>query len=208
MNLLLVLRDFDAQAFTALSPPLTWWTREQQHRPPTIFTLQELQESADVFAIELLDIQHSHRVLLGQDVVAGIEIHMNLHRVEVEHELRTTLLRLRHHLLLSPEDEEELRLVLAKSITSVLTLFRHSLIALGETPPHDRSKLLEHAGELFAFDPHPLKFILEIREHDQPVQGHIITDVRQLYYAYVSAIARVAHELDVREPKQKWRKQS
>ena len=56
---------------------------------------------------------------------------MNLHRVEVEHELRTTLLRLRHHLLLSPDNEDELRAVLAKSITSVLTLFRHALIAVG-----------------------------------------------------------------------------
>ena len=65
-------------------------------------TLEELRESADVFAIELIDIQRSHRTLFGQDVVAAINVPMNLHRVEVEHELRTTLLRLRHHLLLHP----------------------------------------------------------------------------------------------------------
>jgi len=30
----------------------------------------------------------SHRVLFGRDPVADLEIPMNLHRVEVEHELR------------------------------------------------------------------------------------------------------------------------
>ncbi len=82
-----------------------------------IMTLDELRESADVFAIELLDIQRSHKTLFGQDVVTAIDVPMNLHRIEVEHELRTTLLRLRHHLLLSPDNEDELRAVLAKSIT-------------------------------------------------------------------------------------------
>ena len=99
---------------------LRWWSREEKLRPPMIMTLEELRESADVFAIELLDIQRSHKTLFGQDVAAAIDVPMNLHRVEVEHELRTTLLRLRHHLLLSPDNEDELRAVLAKSITSVL----------------------------------------------------------------------------------------
>ena len=126
-------------------------------------TVEELRESADVFAIELLDIKRSHQTLFGQDVVTAIDVPMNLHRVEVEHELRTTLLRLRHHLLLSPDNEDELRAVLAKSITSVLTLFRHALIALGEDPPHAKPQLLERAGEVFGFDVQPLRSILELR---------------------------------------------
>ena len=62
-----------------------------------------------------------HKTLFGQDIVSAIQVPMNLHRVEVEHELRTALLRLRQHLLLSPENEDELRRVLAKSIASVTT---------------------------------------------------------------------------------------
>ena len=62
-----------------------------------------------MFAIELLDIQHTHRTLFGEDIVSTVEVPMNLHRVEVEHELRTTLLRLRQHLLLRPDDQGELQ---------------------------------------------------------------------------------------------------
>jgi predicted nucleotidyltransferase len=196
VNVLVVLQHLQPNSFVALSPVLRWWSREEKLRPPMIMTVEELRESADVFAIELLDIQRSHKTLFGQDVAAAIEVPMNLHRVEVEHELRTTLLRLRHHLLLSPDNDDELRAVLAKSITSVLTLFRHALIALREDPPHAKPELLEKAGQVFGFEVQPLRAILELRN-----DGSRSENLHQLYHAYMSAIQRVAHELDARMPK-------
>jgi hypothetical protein len=199
VNLLTVLRRLGPGEMTALAPVITWWSHEHKLRPPMIMTLDELQHSADVFAIEVLDIKTTHKTLAGEDVVSAIEVPMNLHRVEVEHELRTTLLRLRQHLLLAPEKTDELRAVLAKSISSVATLFRHALIALGEDTPHSKTKLLEQAGEVFGFDAQPLRSILELR--NDPNQPRSVVD---LYHAYLAAIGRVAHELDVRVPKKKW----
>lgn len=199
VNLLVVLKELGPNALRALAPVMAWWSQEQKLRPPMIMTLQELQESADVFAIELLDIKSTHRTLAGDDVATTIDVPMNLHRVEVEHELRTTLLRLRQHLLLASENPDELRMVLAKSISSVVTLFRHALIALGEDTPHAKAKLLEQAAEVFGFDAQPLRSILELR--NDPHQPRSIPD---LYHAYLAAIGRVAHELDVRVPKKKW----
>src|ERR1700678_2754958 len=115
LNLLVVLTQLVPASFAPLSDVLQWWTRDEKLRPPLVMTLEELRESADVFAIELVDIQRSHKTLFGADVVAGIHVPMNLHRVEVEHELRTTLLRLRHHFLLGSDNDDELRAVLAKS---------------------------------------------------------------------------------------------
>jgi predicted nucleotidyltransferase len=196
VNLLVVLQHLRPDSFAAISAVLHWWSHDEKLRPPLIMTLEELRESADVFAIELLDMQRSHKTLFGQDVVTAIDIPMNLHRVEVEHELRMTLLRLRHHLLLSPDNEDELRAVLAKSITSVLTLFRHALIALGEDVPLAKPQLLDRAGEAFGFDVQPLRSILTLRnEGSQPENSH------ELYHAYMNAIQRVAHELDARVPK-------
>jgi hypothetical protein len=196
-----VLQHLQATSFAAISAVLHWWSRDEKLRPPTIMTLEELRESADVFAIELLDIQRSHKTLFGQDVVTAIDVPMNLHRVEVEHELRTTLLRLRHHLLLSPDNQDELRAVLAKSITSVLTLFRHALIALGENPPAAKPQLLESAGQVFGFEVQPLRSILKLRD-----EGPHSENVHELYHAYMSAIQRVAHELDARVPKRQLQK--
>jgi len=199
VNLLVVVRDLRATALAALAPVIAWWSHEHGLRPPMIMTLQELQESADVFAIELLDIRTTHRILAGEDVTTSIDIPMNLHRVEVEHELRTILLRLRQHLLLASDKADDLRAVLAKSISSVVTLFRHALIALGEDTPHAKAKLIEQAGEVFGFDAQPLRSILELRNDPNQPRG-----VLELYHAYLAAIGRVAHELDSRVPKKKW----
>jgi len=203
INLLIVLRHMKPDIYPALNGVLKWWSQEEKLRPPTIMTLDELRESADVFAIEMLDIQGSHKTLHGEDVVSDVDVPMNLHRVEVEHDLRTTLLRLRNHLLLTSDGDEELKLVMAKSVTSVLTLFRHALIALGETPPSAKPKVLEHAAEVFGFREQPLRTVLELRN-----SGHAVDNVRGLYHAYMDAILTVAHGLDVKVPKRQWRKQT
>ncbi len=203
VNVLAVFRDLSAGPLSAISPVVRWWTREEKFTSPLMMTELELRESADVFAIELLDIQHMHKTLFGQDIVSAIHVPMNLHRVEVEHDLRTILLRLRQHLLLSPDNQDDLRRVLAKSVASVATLLRHALIAVGENPAHDRPTVLEQAGAVFGFDVRPMHTILALRsDHEHPV------DVAEVYNAYMAAIGRVAHELDTRVPKRHWQKMS
>jgi predicted nucleotidyltransferase len=201
VNVLVVLQRLEPSSLAAIAAVLHWWSREEKLRPPMIMTLDELRESADVFAIELLDIQRSHKTLFGQDVVTAINVPMNLHRVEVEHELRTTLLRLRQHLLLSRDNQDEMRAVLAKSITSVLTLFRHALIAVGENPPEAKAQALERAGDVFGFEVQPLRSVLGLR-HEGPHSENL----HELYHAYMGAIQRVVHELDARVPKRQLQK--
>lgn len=203
VNVLIVLRHMKPSIYPALAGVVKWWSHDEKLRPPNIMTLEELRESADVFAIEMLDIQGSHKTLYGDDVVTGIEVPMNLHRLEVEHDLRTTLLRLRNHLLLISDGDDELKLVMAKSVTSVITLFRHALIALGEGPPHGKPRVLEHAAEVFGFKAPPLRTVLELRS-----DGHTIDNVRYVYHAYMDAILAVAHGLDVKVPKRHWQKQA
>src|SRR5258707_11644561 len=135
LNDLWILRLLRAAELARLSAVVKWWTIAQHQPAPLFFAAEELRQSADVFAIELLDMQQSHRVLYGSDVIAGISVPMNLHRVQVEHELRTLLLKLRQHLLREAANPHELGAVLAKSFSSVLTLLRHTLIAFQEQPP-------------------------------------------------------------------------
>ena len=196
VNSLLLLRQLPSTSFAQLSEVLRWWSRDEKLRPPLVMTVEELSESADVFAIELLDIKRSHRTLFGEDVVANINVPMNLHRVEVEHELRTTLLRLRHHFLLASDNNDELRAVLAKSVTSVVTLFRHALIVVGKEPSQDKVQALQQAAETFGFEAASLSTVLDLRNHD----GHP-DNLIELYHAYMMAIQIVAHGLERWSPK-------
>ncbi len=53
--------------------------------------------SADIFAIEFLDIKAAHRILHGDDAFTSLDIPMDRHRLQVERELRNNTLRLRQH---------------------------------------------------------------------------------------------------------------
>src|SRR5215469_16538357 len=98
LNLLCILRDSSFKALEALSPAAKWWDKQKQP-PPLCMTKQELLRSTDVFTIELLDMQQHHRVLFGEDDLQSLQIPMDLHRVQVEYELREKLLLLRQHVL-------------------------------------------------------------------------------------------------------------
>src|ERR1700675_1431455 len=55
-NLLCVLHDTSFAHLAKLAPALALWTA-QKHRTPLMMGVEELRRSADVFSIELLDIQ-------------------------------------------------------------------------------------------------------------------------------------------------------
>jgi len=91
--------------------------RRAERACASFFTKDELRDAANVFAIEILDMKHGRRILYGADVVADIEVPMNLHRVQIEHDLRTMLLKLRQHYLRAPGNAKELGPVLRKSFS-------------------------------------------------------------------------------------------
>jgi len=117
VNLMCILRDTSLKALHALSPAAKWWDGKKQ-TPPLCLTKQELQRSTDVFTIELLDMQQHHRVLFGDDPLKDLQIPMDLHRVQVEYELREKLILLRQHLMLADANEARLWEVVLRSVSS------------------------------------------------------------------------------------------
>src|SRR5436309_14479995 len=137
------------------------------------FTRDELKIGADVFAIEILDMKHGRRVLYGADVVAEIEVPINLHRLQVEHDLRTILLKLRQHYLRAPGNVNELAPVLRKSFSGVLTLLRHTVIAFGEQSPSHAHEIIARAAALTGADQAALDALSKLRE-SREFHGEIV----------------------------------
>ena len=96
LNVLCILRDLNREELSKLQAASTWWAKKG-HPAPLFFTLNELHHSADIFAIELLDIKGARRILFGEDVVASLHVPTDLHRLHVERELRNNTLRLRQY---------------------------------------------------------------------------------------------------------------
>ena len=193
VNLLCILRDTSLRALRLLTPVAKWWDRLKQP-PPLCMTRHELERSADVFTIELLDMQQHHRVLFGKDVLQGLPISMDLHRVQVEYELREKLILLREHLLLAADSESRLWELLMRSAPSFSTLFRHALIALGDTTQAGRSEAFEALSRRTGFDPSALLSVLKAREHKAERKT---TDVHDLAARYLAAVEKVTAAVDM-----------
>ncbi|MGB0036926.1 MAG: hypothetical protein WBP79_15760, partial [Candidatus Acidiferrales bacterium] len=134
LNILCIVARAGAADLEHLHSVAEWWNREG-HPAPLIFTLEELRRSADVFAIELLDIKHHHRILLGDDFLAKFEVPLDLHRLQVERELRTGWLRLRQAILCAPHKNKVLLGIMLESVSAFCVLFRHALMAIGAHVP-------------------------------------------------------------------------
>ena len=202
LNVLCILRSLRAAQLARVSGVVKWWTTVQHQTAPLFFSAEELRQSADVFAIEILDMQESHRVLYGTDVVAGINVPMNLHRVQVEHELRTLLLKLRQHLLRDEENHQELGAILAKSFSSALTLLRHTLIAFQERPPAGASELFARIAALTGADASAFESVGRLREAKSLDKDAVLP----AYDGYLAALEKVIMALDHHLPKRQWRR--
>ncbi len=194
LNVLCVVEQLDLEAMEQLSPVVAWWSKQGQPLP-LIFSREELLRSADVFAIELLDIRASRRVLHGEDMFASLVVPMHLHGIEVERELRVQLLRLRQRYLAMPHDKKTILGLLTSAVASSFTLFRHALIALGEQPPSSKRELLEHISRLLGFDPSAFYSLLDLREGRR---REAEVDPAALLRGYLEGMTRVAGEVDRR----------
>ncbi len=192
VNVLCTLAQREASALDVLSAPAAWWSKKGQP-PLQIFTMEELRRSADVFAIELLDIKAHHRVLYGEDCFQGLEVPMDLHRVQLEHELRTKSLLLRQGYIAAAGDKKALLRLMTDSVTSFLTLFRHALIAFGEEAPPQRHEVLERIGQRLGVDVAAFHAVLDIREGKRK-SGDL--DVCNVARSYVDHVARLVDEVD------------
>jgi hypothetical protein len=193
LNMMCVLRDSSLKALQALSPAAKWWDGKKQ-TPPLCLTKQELQRSTDVFTIELLDMQQHHRVLHGDDPLKDLRIPMDLHRVQVEYELREKLILLRQHLLLVVDNEARLWEVVLRSVSSLSTLFRHTLIALGDSASTSRREAVAALAQRVGFDGGSILQVLDVREGKVDRKK---IDVVDLAGRYVASVEKVIAAVDM-----------
>lgn len=192
LNLLCLLRETSFANLSAIAPVAGWW-RRQNNPAPLVLTREELERSADVFAIEVLDMQRNHRVLFGDEVLNGLHVPMHLHRAQVEYELREKLILLRQRLLEAMGSKRRLWDLLLSSLPAFATLFRHALIALGQASPQSRREAIQALATRLQFDPSALLQLLDVREHQAERRQF---DVNDVFTRYLAAVQHVTSAVD------------
>lgn len=187
LNILCVVNQADAARLEVLHGPFEWWTRRGQ-KVPLVFTAEELQRSADIFAIELLDMKSRHRILYGENVLPGISVPLRYHSIQVERELRANWLRLRQAILAAPHKSKAYLEIMTASFSSFAALFRHALMALGEPPAETRREAIDRIAKFAGADAAGFHSILGVREGKLSERDLNMENTLNQYFTFVAAV--------------------
>jgi predicted nucleotidyltransferase len=194
LNVLCLVERAGAPELEALHGVAEWWTHAG-NPAPLVFTQEELHRSADVFAIELLDMKLRHRILLGEDFLAGFEVPLVFHRLQVERELRTGWLRLRQAILAAPQKRKAHLGIMLGSVSTFCVLFRHALLALGQPMPETKRQAVDALASLTGADPSAFHAILDFREGKRKESQ---MDIEATLHTYLEFVEVVTNEVDRR----------
>lgn len=192
LNVLAVLRQIGPAELDRAHDAVEWWMKKKQPAP-VLLSVEEVKNAHDAFAIEFLDIRAAYRILHGEDLVAGIEVEPSHHRHQVEHELRSRLLRLRGRYLALQKDRREVTALMIDSLATFATLFRHALLLAGGDSPVAKREVFARAAERFFISPAPFSALLDVREGKRTLAAG---EVRPLFEDYLHQITRTAEFVD------------
>jgi len=198
LNILCVLEHVTSADLEKLHPIAEWWAKKG-NPPPIVFAMDELVRSADVFAIELLDMKRHHRMLYGADFLESLEVPMNLHRLQVERELRTAWLHLRQAILTAPRKNDVHLQLMVRSVSSFCVLFRHALLVLQHGEAHGKREAVEGMATITGANPAAFQTILDFRAGKIKEKEIDVEVTLQTYLEFVEVVTNeVDRRLDVK----------
>jgi predicted nucleotidyltransferase len=166
INVLVLLDDISGSSLGQLAPVVRKFRKQRVH--PIVVERREWQRAADVFAIELTEMQEWHDLLHGQDPLMGLLVQPSLLRLQAERELRGKLLQL-HLGMLGAETPEQLGGLLVAAAPSMVTYFRSAQRLAQQDVARDSERTIREGCALVGADPAGMLRVLEARRSRKPL---------------------------------------
>jgi predicted nucleotidyltransferase len=192
-NLLIALKRITSEDLRLSLAPMREWQRLGQPMP-VYFTVEELNDAADVFPIEFLQMEQARKVLYGRDPFEFIKISRANLRHQTEYELRTKLIQLRRLYIPASTSIEKLSSLMSASLASFAALFRAVLILHRQEPPITKPDTVRATVRLLELDASPFERIFELRANDRLSLTE--TEANKVFAAYLTQIERVIEVVD------------
>lgn len=153
LNVLVLVEDAAPARLEAAASCVKAW-HESAGAMPLVFTPEEWRRSSDVYPIEVADMRSAHRVVTGDDPLAGMSVSLRHMRLQTERELRGKLVHLRGRFFAAGRSDALGRLLLAAA-PSVATYLRTILRLQRRDVPPDTREVARAAARVVGGDPGP-----------------------------------------------------
>lgn len=194
-NLLIALKEIRPRDLRAAQAPMREWVR-MGHPLPVYFTVNELQNAADVFPIEFHQMEKARLVLYGADPLENVAVSDENLRHQTEYELRSKLIQLRRLYIPASISVDRLKSLMSDSLASFAALFRAVLLLHGVEPPVAKRDVVRMTVKHLKINGEPFEKIFEMRERgalsitlDEVLANRLFSD-------YMNEIERVIEAVD------------
>jgi hypothetical protein len=192
-NLLIALNRITPADLRQAQAPMRNWQR-LGHPLPVYFTVEELNDAADVFPIEFHQMEKARLVLYGEDPFKSLQFSdVNL-RHQTEYELRSKLIQLRRLYIPASVAVEKLAALMSDSLASFAALFRPVLMLHGQEPPISKPDCVRATAKLLGLDGDAFEQIFDLRESGETLLTEV--EANDLFGAYLQQIERVIEAVD------------
>ncbi|GAC1515114.1 MAG: hypothetical protein NVS1B4_04570 [Gemmatimonadaceae bacterium] len=191
-NVLVLVDSLDFSHLKAASSAVREWG-DAGNPPPLVLTTEEWHQSADVFALEYADILARHRVLEGSLPTAGLTVAPSDIRLQLEHEARGKLMRLRRAVLAAGDDGDRQLAILDGSFSAFMVVFRGLARLHGEEPPPDNVELARSVARRIGFDE---SSFVRVARHVRGEESLDPGDAATILAAYLGALERLVAHVD------------
>jgi predicted nucleotidyltransferase len=192
-NLLIALSRITPADLRQAQAPIRNWQR-LGHPLPVYFTLEELNDAADVFPIEFHQMEKARLILYGVDPFKSLQFSdVNL-RHQTEYELRSKLIQLRRLYIPASVSVDKLAALMSDSLASFAALFRPVLMLHGKEPPISKPDCVRTTVKLLQLDGDAFEQIFDLREKGETLLTEV--EANDLFGAYLQQIERVIEAVD------------
>jgi predicted nucleotidyltransferase len=139
---------------------------------PLMLTIKHICSSADVFPLEYFELKDNNLLLYGEDTLSTLEIKPENLRLQCEQQLKGSLVRLRQSYLETGLKGKETVLLMERSITSLMPVFRGILRLKGKTPPTKKRQVISDLGRELSINPSSLDRVMDLKEGRKTLESH------------------------------------
>lgn len=191
-NVMVVLNGLTPEHLAKGSKLIRLWMR-QGNSAPLLIDRAHLENSQDAFPIEFSDMKEAHRILLGENPLAGLVVNREQLRLQCEREIKQKILTLRERYTALFPSKRRIRKLMLSSVSSFLAIFRGYLRLTNATVPKKKREVLTRLNEMTQFDTSVLEQILAAREGTFTIGR---AQVFPLFAAYLTTLEKMATLID------------
>jgi len=197
INTVLLVDQVNPGILDSLTVSMRPLTRKQRLAIPLLMTEDYIARSRDVFGIEFLDFQLTHRTILGDDPFAGLSFTQNDVRMQCERELKADLIRLRQGYISANGKDPLIREVLIAAVKSLAPLLR-AMLWLNDQPRADALQpTFTQAGAQFSFDAAVLEQVINWWQQKTRTKGPEVRAAFEQVYALIHSLATTVDSFGV-----------